>query len=237
MLSAPFAGLTLMGEILPNADLDLSLTMSILASLALADGHAHPYANWRLSRLFPEPVVHLLAELPLAPPELGGISGTREAHNDARQYFAGDVLSRHPVTRRIAEAFQSPAIARAFAAHTGARLDGTYLRIEYAVDSDGFWLRPHTDLGVKALTLLVQLGQDDQADLGTDLYETPDAWRERVAFDRNGALLFVPSDRTWHGFERREIKGVRRSVIVNYVTADWREGAQLAFPTQAVSLA
>ena len=46
----------------------------------------------------------------------------------------------------------------------------------------------------------------------------------------NTALAFVPSDETWHGFERREFAGVRKSVIVNYVGADYRMPDQLSFP-------
>jgi hypothetical protein len=166
---------------------------------------------------------------------LDGVSGRRELHNDARQYFAGEVLANHPVARSVADSFQSPAVVRAFAELTGAPLEGTYLRVEYAVDQDGFWLEPHTDLGVKALTLLIQLPAEGQADLGTDIYGGPDDWRERAAFDWNAALMFVPSDRTWHGFEPRSISGVRRSVIVNYVTEDWRAREQLAFPTETVN--
>jgi hypothetical protein len=221
-------------QLKPGA-LDSAIEDSILASLASAQAHAAPYPNWRLSRLFPETVARALAELPFAPTELGGVSGRRELHNDDRRYFAGEVLADFPVARGVAEAFQSPRVVGAFARHTGARLEGAYLRIEYGLDQDGFWLEPHTDLGVKALTLLVQLPAEGQAGLGTDIYAGPGAWRDRTAFEWNGALLFVPSDDTWHGFEPRPIQGVRRSVIVNYVTEEWRAREQLAFPSRRVS--
>jgi len=212
------------------------IATTIAASLAAAPRHDRPYRNWRLSGLFPEDVAAELAALPFAPTALHGISGRRELHNDDRRYFAGEVLADHPIAHRVAEAFQSPEVVAAFAARTGARLEGCYLRIEYALDQDGFWLEPHTDLGVKALTLLIQLPAEDQAELGTDLYEKPGAWCERAAFDWNGALLFVPSSDTWHGFEPRPIRGIRRSVIVNYVTDEWRAREQLAFPQSPVNL-
>jgi hypothetical protein len=208
---------------------DREIAGTILASLAGAARHERPYRNWRLGGLFPEPVAREVAELPFAPTALHGLSGRRELHNDDRRYFAGEVLDQHHVARRVAETFQSPAIVGAFARTTGASLDGTLLRIEYALDLDGFWLEPHTDLGVKSLTLLIQLPAEGQADLGTDIYAGPGEWCERAAFDWNGALLFVPSNDTWHGFEPRTIKGVRRSVIVNYVTDEWRAREQLAF--------
>src|SRR5947208_386990 len=141
-----------MSQRLPSADVNRSLPASVVASLKRSVAHGSPYPNWRLRSVFPEVIARQLVELPFAPPALHGVSGKRELHNDTRRYFAGEVLSRHPITRRVAEAFQSPATAKAFAEHTGARLDGTLLRIEYALDTDEFWLQPHTDLGVKALT-------------------------------------------------------------------------------------
>jgi hypothetical protein len=222
---------------LKAAEADREIAASIAASLAGAQRFEQPYRNWRLSGVLPEPVARQVADLPFAPTALHGVSGRRELHNDDRRYFAGEVLDRYPVARRVAETFQTPEVVGAFARHTGATLDGTFLRIEYAVDVDGFWLEPHTDLGVKSLTLLIQLPDDGQADLGTDIYRAADAWVERAGFDWNGALLFVPSSDTWHGFEPRTIKGVRRSVIVNYVTDEWRAREQLAFDGQPVTAA
>jgi hypothetical protein len=48
-------------------------------------------------------------------------------------------------------------------------------------------------------------------------------------------MIFVPSTITYHGFERRRIDGVRKLLVVNYVTSEWRAKEQLAFPEQAVS--
>ena len=214
-----------------------TIAATLQASLAGAARHERPYRNWRLSGVFPEPTARELAALPFAPTRLDGVSGRRELHNYDRRYFAGEVLDQYPVARRVAESFQSPEVVGAFARHTGARLDGTFLRIEYGVDVDGFWLEPHTDLGVKALTLLIQLPEPGQEELGTDIYEAPGAWFERADFAWNGALLFVPSNNTWHGFEPRTITGVRRSVIVNYVTDEWRAREQLAFDGRPVRAA
>jgi hypothetical protein len=47
-------------------------------------------------------------------------------------------------------------------------------------------------------------------------------------------MIFVPSDVTYHGFEPRKINGVRKSLIVNYVTAEWRAREQLSFPDQPI---
>jgi hypothetical protein len=47
-------------------------------------------------------------------------------------------------------------------------------------------------------------------------------------------MIFVPSNITYHGFEPRQINGVRKSIIVNYVTNDWRAREQLAYPNTPV---
>jgi hypothetical protein len=200
-------------------------------SLGAAQPSNDPYRHWMLSNLFPEAVVDALDALPFDAPELGGLSGARELHNDTRSYFDATNQARFPVCADLAQAFQQQQMVDVIAEATGAVLDDCFLRIEYAMDVDGFWLKPHTDLGVKKLTLLYYLGGEGQADLGTDVYAAADAWALRSDFTRNGAMMFVPSDRTWHGFERRPIRGVRKSVIINYVTDEWRAREQLAYPT------
>jgi len=214
---------------------DADLADALVLGLKRARFREHPFPNWRFASLFPESTAQALAGLPFDASPLGP-SGRRELHNERRRYFAGDMLREHPVTLEIAEAFQSMRVVQTLMLLTGALLIGAFLRIEYAVDLDGFWLEPHTDLGVKAFSLLIQLGAPGQENLGTDLYSGPDAWAERVPFGWNTALGFVPSARTWHGFEPRPIAGPRRSLIVNYVTDEWRERGQLAFPDRRTGM-
>ncbi|WP_457832876.1 hypothetical protein, partial [Staphylococcus aureus] len=90
-------------------------------------------------------------------------------------------------------------------------------------------------LGVKTFTMLLYLSKDpSHGNLGTDIYDTEKKHVGRSPFEVNGAMVFVPSNITYHGFEPREIKGVRKSVIINYVTNDWRAREQLAYPTTPV---
>jgi hypothetical protein len=122
------------------------------------------------------------------------------------------------------------------ARHFGARLDGTYLRLEYAQDTDGFWLEPHTDLGVKTFTMLLYLSADpSHSDLGTDIYDADKRHAGRSPFAQNAAMVFVPSTDTYHGFEPRRIEGVRKSIIINYVTNEWRAREQLSFPETPIA--
>ena len=46
-------------------------------------------------------------------------------------------------------------------------------------------------------------------------------------------MVFVPANNTYHGFEKRPIKGVRTSLIINYVTNEWRAREQLVLPRDA----
>jgi hypothetical protein len=197
-----------------------------------------PYRHWLISDLFDPSTIDALAALPFPAPDLGGVSGARELHNDTRRYFDRDNIETYPVCGRIARTFQAPETVALFAAHTGANLDGCCLRIEYAQDLSEFWLQPHTDLGVKKLTLLAYLAAPaGQEELGTDIYADAQTWVKRAPFNRGGALLFIPSDVTWHGFEPRAFHGVRKSVIINYVTAEWRAREQLAYPDSPVRAA
>ncbi len=212
-----------------------ALKDSFARSLAAATRDETPYRHWTLSNIFGPAAVEALSELPFPAPSLDGVSGARELHNNTRQYFDAANNAEFAICGAVAEAFQSADTVKAIESATGTNLAGTYLRIEYAQDLDGFWLKPHTDLGVKKLTMLYYLadapGQDD---LGTDIYAAEDAWAKRSAFDQDTALVFVPSGNTWHGFEPRPIRGVRKSVIINYVTDEWRAREQLAYPTTPV---
>jgi hypothetical protein len=73
--------------------------------------------------------------------------------------------------------------------------------------------------------------------LGADMFDGARNLAKRTAFRPDTALVFVPSSQSWHGFLPRPIAGVRKSVIVNYVTGDWRAKAELSFPDAPVPTA
>jgi hypothetical protein len=194
-----------------------------------------PYRWYLIEKALPASALHELATLPLMASALDGVSGKRELHNDTRAYFDAEGMARFPVMRAVAEALQSGEVVQAIAEAFDAPIDDTFLRLEYAQDIDGFWLEPHTDLGVKKFTCLLYLTEGHE-DLGTDIYRNRDEYFGRSPFVPGTAMVFVPSDHTWHGFEKRPIKGVRKSVILNYVTHEWRAREQLSFPGQPVRL-
>lgn len=213
----------------------LAVRTSFVDSLNGAKITEAPYRHWTLTDMFPADTVAELCALPFPVPDLEGVSGARELHNNTRRYFDDENNAAYPVCDAISKAFQDPVTVGAIMDATGAAIEGCYLRIEYAQDADGFWLKPHTDLGVKKLTLLYYIADaPDQETLGTDIYADAETWIKRSDFAPNTAMIFVPSDKTWHGFEPRAIKGVRKTVIINYVTDDWRAREQLAYQIPVV---
>ena len=195
-----------------------------------------PYRHWSLKDCFPSDILEDVVTLPFEPPSLEGVSGKRELHNNTRKYFDAENRERFPVCKAVAEAFQDKRVTSKIEEVFGTDLSGTYLRIEFAQDIDGFWLEPHTDLGVKAFTMLLYLSKDpSHQDLGTDIFDGDKNHVGRSSFAPNAAMVFVPGDNTYHGFEKRPIKGVRTSLIINYVTNEWRAREQLAFPEQPIA--
>lgn len=207
------------------------------AAVAAATNRPAPYAHWLPEAMLPDPLIDAIVDLPLAAPDIGDTQGRRETHNSSRLFFGAAQQQAFAVCRALALALQAPETVGTFRERTGAELSGSYLRIEYCLDRDGFWLEPHTDIGAKFFTMLIYLADPPPGeDWGTDLYEAPARHAGRAPARRNTGLIFVPAADTWHGFVRRPITGLRRSLIVNYVTPDWRARHELAFPDQPVSL-
>lgn len=215
-----------------------NIKAAIRASIAARASFDAPYRHYLVDGLFPAAVADQLADLPFTAPGLDGVSGKRELHNDTRRYFDAATMAEFPVVAKVAEALQATDLVTDIASAFDAPLDGTFLRLEYAQDVDGFWLEPHTDLGVKKFTCLIYLSTGPGHErLGTDIYASREQHFGCPPFTRNAAMIFVPGANTWHGFEKRPIEGVRRSVILNYVTQDWRAREQLSFPDRTVRVA
>lgn len=209
---------------------------AFLASLGRSEYAATPYRHWFLRDCVPQGAIDDIIALPLEAPGVGGVSGKRELHNATRNYFDRANQAQFGVVDAVARAFQGPSVTGPIGSFFGVDLGGSYLRIEYAQDTDGFWLEPHTDLGVKLFTMLLYCSRDaSHADLGTDIYDSEKRHLGRSPFEPGGAMVFVPGDSTYHGFESRPIEGVRKSVIINYVTDAWRAREQLAFPDQPIT--
>jgi hypothetical protein len=212
------------------------IVRSFIKSIDSGKRSDQPYRHWLISNCLPRDTVDDVIALPFEAPSLDGVSGKRELHNNTRKYFDVDNRTHFPVCEAVAQAFQDKRVTRHIEKAFGTNLKGTYLRIEFAQDIDGFWLEPHTDLGVKSFTLLLYLSKDpSHKDLGTDIYDGDKRHFGCSPFASNAAMIFVPSNNTYHGFDKRPIKGVRTSLIINYVTNEWRAREQLSFPEAPIA--
>jgi hypothetical protein len=210
---------------------------SFLSCLDRADAAARPYRHWLLDRILPDDTCAALDALPVVPPPIGDTLGKRETHNSSRLFFGVEQRAEHPVCDVLASALQGDAVVRRLEAMCGTVLAGSFLRIEYCLDTDGFWLEPHTDIGAKLFTMLVYLSDEPGSESwGTDVLDGPETLVATTPYARNGGLIFIPAADTWHGFHRRPIAGVRRSLIVNYVKPEWRSRHELAFPVRPVAV-
>jgi len=190
-----------------------------------------PFSYWLLDDVFPERIVDAIAGLPFDPPKDPTFDGRRESNNSTRVYFNPQNQEYFHVCHEVAELFRCPNVQRRLEQLTGRDLDEGLLRIEYCQDVDGFWLEPHLDISVKLFTMLVYLsGEPELYDAGTDIYDaTPEHRLVATApYEKNKGLIFIPGTNTWHGFTKRPIHGVRKSVIVNWVTPEWRDRWELA---------
>jgi len=207
-----------------------------LASLDNSDRRDLPYRHWLLENMLPDDTCAEIDALPVEPPAIEDTFGKRETNNGSRLFFNAEQIGAHRVCADVAHGFQSSGVVRRLSEECGVDLEGSSLRIEYCLDTDGFWLEPHTDIGAKLFTMLVYLSDDSGTELwGTDLYDGPTKWVGTSPYRRNSGLIFVPAANTWHGFRKRKITGVRRSLIVNYVKPEWRSRHELAFPDTPVS--
>lgn len=213
-----------------------AIAASLIKSFETSERHEKPYPHWFLDACLPQDTVDDILALPFPAPALGGLSGKREVHNATRKYFDAENMAAFPVCKTFNEALQDKRVTSAIERTFNTKLAGTYLRVEFAQDTDGFWLEPHTDLGVKSFTFLLYLSKDPaHVALGTDIYDAEKRHVGASPFKSNGALIFVPSNNTYHGFEPRRIEGVRKSLIVNYVTNEWRAREQLAYPNTPIA--
>jgi len=207
----------------------------IRKSLLKAKAVRAPFPHWLLRDVLPGWLCEAVRALPFPPAALGETFGKRETHNSRRIFVSEENRERFLACDVLADAFQDEATVGLLEDLTGANLAGGFTRIEYCLDTDGFWLEPHTDIGAKMLTLLIYLSDHPDAEnWGTDIMDAAGNVLGSASGAANHGLVFVPGSDTWHGFVRRSIEGVRRSLIVNYVKPEWRSRHELAFPDQAV---
>ena len=198
------------------------------------------YRRWVLKNVLPESLCVGVLVLPIRPPLIDECGGVRDLNNNnqKRSFFTPKLQEDFPAVEAFTQAFQRPEVARLFSETLGIpEIDGSYLRIEYIQDTDGAWLEPHRDIREKLFSMVIYLCTGPEAkNWGTDIYDANKKWVARSSAEFNSAVIFVPGENTWHGFDKRPIIGVRRLMEVNYVRPNWRDREQLCFPSRPVAL-
>lgn len=203
--------------------------------LAASTRETQPYRHWLLKDALPADSARAIRALPFAPAAIAAMDGKRETNNQSRIFFSEVNRGRFAVCEEVAAALQDRKATEAIEQTCGVALDGTHLRIEYCQDTAGFWLEPHTDIAEKSFTMLVYLSDEPGSEAwGTDIYDRGLNYVGSAPCGFNRGLIFIPGQDTWHGFRRRPINGVRRSIIVNYVKSNWRARHELSFPDAPV---
>lgn len=209
----------------------------IAARFHAAKAENSPFRYWLMNDVLPVPLCREILALPISAPDIADTLGKRDTHNKLRTFFSPEIQAQYPSVRELCEAFQATEVVHAIESACDISLSGGYLRIEYCQDRDGFWLEPHMDIREKFITIQIYLNTDsDAASLGTDFYDRDKRPVGKSSADLGQCMVFVPSEPfSYHGFEKRPIKSVRRSLIINYVTGDWRSRHELAFPEHPIA--
>lgn len=200
-------------------------------SIRQASGYTQPYPHWLFKDVLPNDVCHSLLEwMPDAKAISGDIQGRRENNNQNRVFVNSQKQQEDQRCAALAQAFEAQETRDLFAKMTGSDLSDTWLRLELCLDKEGFWLEPHTDIGAKKLTFLVSLSLGEGAETwGTDIMNAQGDSLGRSPGKFNSAFLFIPGKDTWHGYQKRPMSGIRRTLIMNYVDKNWRAKHELAF--------
>lgn len=194
-----------------------------------------PFRHWLLRDVLPHGLADELIALPFDAPAIADTQGKRETHNALRRFVTPKERGTDITCEALAASFQNKHTTDLLANTCGRSLSGSYLRIEYCLDTDGFWLEPHTDIAAKLFTMLIYLSTHPAAEQwGTDLLDANRHVVSRASGEFNTGLIFLPAADTWHGFARRPMAGVRRSLIINYVVPGWQSRHELAFPDQPI---
>lgn len=98
-------------------------------------------------------------------------------------------------------------------------LSNCYLRIEITADKKNFWLEKHTDISEKKISFLIYINDNNQdLDIGTDIYDINRNYIHTIPFKHNFGYLFFPGKNTWHGLEKGKNIELRKCLIINYVS-------------------
>lgn len=116
----------------------------------------------------------------------------------------------------IAHEFDSDNVKRDLGFAMNTTFLGCRTRVELCMDSVGSWLEPHKDDAAKVMTMQIYLaGYGDSTKLGDSV----------TSIIKNSAWAFDNTEQPIHSLD--PLKYNRASIIINYVTDDWRDKSVL----------
>lgn len=144
----------------------------------------------------PSDIYNKLIDLPLNPFYKYHTDGQRSNYKN-QIFFNIESCDHFSVCKEVVDISQSEEVIEKLEIMLGIDLIGSYLRIGYYVDKEGFWLEPHIDLSVKLVTMVVYLYKEvAYEDLGTDLFDSRKVLVNTTPSDNNSGLIFLPSGDT-----------------------------------------
>jgi hypothetical protein len=196
-----------------------------------------PYKYWLFENALPMQLCRDIISLPIEPAGEYDTQGKRDSHNELRRFASPEMQKEFGVFADLAHLFQNKEVIQSLETLCDVSFSGSYLRIEYCQDKNGFWLEPHMDIKEKLVTIQIYLNTSpDAATLGTDIYNADKSHFGTASSRINQGMIFVPKEpNSFHGFEKRPILHTRKSLIINYVTDDWRARHELAFPNHKIA--
>ena len=188
-----------------------------------------PFSHWVFDKVFPKIIIDELLKLPFQAPKIEHYTGKRESNNQTRVFFNKENCEKFKVINDLVKVFNNSKIIDQLGNICGRDLTKGKLRIEYTMDTGDFWLEPHLDIKEKLLTFLVYLSKDPGSnEWGTTIYNPDLTFHSKAPYRSNLGLMFNQGINTWHGVPKQNIQGIRKNLIINYVTNDWKSVHELA---------
>ena len=212
-----------------HSDLNGRLLRKVSENLKILESKYEPFKHWLFDDVLPKETINELLKLPLPAQVIENHTGKRESQNKTRIFFNEQCCNKYPVAKNIVHVFNHPSIIAQLSNICGRDLAKGKLRIEYTLDTGDFWLEPHRDIKEKLLTFLVYLSKDSSSsEWGTTIYNRDLSFHSKAPYKSNMGLMFMSGEDTWHGVPKLNIQGIRKNLIINYVTKDWKSNHELA---------
>ena len=184
-----------------------------------------PFPHWEIMKPLTQEILDEVTHVKISDaPRV--YDGTRAADNGGngvdgqlRCYVTTDNAHEFPGVSSLIDEMVSAECAEAIGDMIGRDLSGQFLRVEVVCDRKGFWLKPHTDIKEKLMSMLLYVNPYNESEkLGTDIYDGKLNLVKTLAYKDNYGYMFAPAHNTWHGLEKKVIAKERRAIMINYVT-------------------